>query len=97
MSQLNSLSDYLPLLNQQIFCQEILSEWLFQMESQFDVALTSSDFLYHAKTTIQYYLSSINDIVTAAIRLNEQQLNDLILVRTLISKPKTPSGGETIH
>ncbi len=99
MSQLNSLSDYLPLLNQHIACQELLSEFLFQMDSKFEVALTSSDFLYRKKTTIQYYLLSISDIVTTAKNLNEKQLNNLIRVKYLISKQKPPSesGGETIH
>jgi hypothetical protein len=97
MSQFNSLSDYFPLLNQHIAREELLSEYLYQMEAKFEVALTSSYFLYHKKSTIQYYLSSINDIVISAKKLSEKQLNNLIVVESFLSKQKSPSGGETIH
>ncbi len=97
MPQFNSLPDYLPFLNQQIDFQELLSEYLFQIDSMFEVALTSSSFLYQKKTTIQYYFSTISDIVIGVKNLNENQLKNLNHLASLMKKTDPPAGGGTIH
>jgi len=91
----SSLSDYLPLLNQQIVSQELLSEYLLQVEAMFDVAFCG-DLLAHKKATVHHYLSSMHGIVNQAREFNEQQLNNLISVTCLI-KTKTPPDGEIVH
>lgn len=85
MSQLNSLSDYLPLLNQQLSLQWTLFDYHRELNSLLKPML-KIDFLNKPKTAVLEQLHVLNSLVKQARSCNVDLLSRLIDAKKLLFK-----------
>ena len=83
MSQLNSLSDYLPLLNQQLSLQWTLFDYHRQLSNLLRPML-KIDFLSEPKTVLFQYLQVLASVVKEAKSCNVDLLSRLIHAKELL-------------
>jgi hypothetical protein len=92
-----SVSDYLSLLEQQVFSQELLLEYFFKIEAMLEVSLCSS-FLEQPKFVIHDYLWALNDFAKGGKALNFAILDVLLKnLPKVPGSPQKPPEGEKIH
>lgn len=73
----NSLTDFTPVIKQQIISQEALLECLTKVEAIAHMAL-SDDFLDYPKPKIHAYLWALSDRITEIKNINENAYNKLM-------------------
>ena len=75
---INTVSEILSLINEQIEFQEELYEYLLKADALSTIAL-SEGFLDYKKSIINNYLWAMSSIIMKAINLNEKSFNKLLI------------------
>lgn len=84
MPQLNSLSDYLSLLNQQLISQWALFDYHRQLDSVLRVMLDIG-FLDESKVVVYEHIHILGNVVKQARTCNVSLLSRLIYVKELLT------------
>ena len=92
----HSVPNYVALLNEQIAVSQLLSEYHDQADVLLEVALTDN-FFQKSPLRLHRFFCNVSDLIKKAMKLNDDLLDALLKIISMISDDNNPPSNSNIH
>ena len=92
----HSVPNYVALLNEQIAVSQLLSEYHDKSDALLDIALTDN-FFQKDPITLHRFFCSLSDIIKKARKLNDDLLDVLLKIMSIMADDSGSSSNGSMH